>query len=728
LKNSRRDFLCVTAGSGLLAATAASAAQAAAKTSLTAALVREGSILRIRINDRSYDPLAFRTFRAEERNIREFYQAGVRLMSVLHSGLDCTLDVPYSRFGEIWTGPNQYNFANLDRQMDLFLKHAPDAYFNIMLQLDTRDWYLRAHPEYSNTFRNLVEMAGHEGWRADTAKALQDILRYVERQYGDRVFAYSLFCGGSTEWYSNSQSRKADSAIRNHPLKEEAFRRFVNDPQASLPQLTELYGTAEGALRHPKRDAAALRYWRFHNEIIADAILYFARRTQEVIGHRKLVGLFYGYLNTLRGKRLLEEGHLAYERVWQSPDIDMIFQPARYGEPRSFSGASGYLSTVDSIGLHDKLTFHEIDHTTYIAPTKVENGRAIPGADSKLKNEFETRMVLRREFMLTRVKRTGMWWFDFFGGYYYAEPLMKEVANLVRVQGKIERIPMHSVAQIAVFGDTQSMYFTSSLSRLSDDLVMDPVDQLARLGAPYDLYNFSDLDNPKIPWNQYRFVVFLNALTIDPTKRAFLENRVKKDRRTLLWIYAPNCIRESNVTAEGISEVTGIRVVGHDGVNGMAAIRADDALLQGSPSGLRFGFSQKLFPLFEVADERATILGGYVSGGAPALAYRKLEQHTSIYSAVANLPAALYRSLARQAGVHIYYEGRDPVYVNDRLMGIHMQSDPSPVILLPKGMDTAAEELFDGGKLRSQSGKLSIPVERGMAKLFLLGNSIGDPA
>jgi hypothetical protein len=110
----------------------------------------------------------------------------------------------------------------------------------------------------------------------------------------------------------------------------------------------------------------------------AAAIVYFCRKAQEVLQHRKLLGLFYGYLTQLNSERLLQEGRLGYERVWSCPDIDMICAPAKYGTPRSFEGASGYLLTVDSLDLHGKLVFHEVDHATHIARDTVENGRKIP--------------------------------------------------------------------------------------------------------------------------------------------------------------------------------------------------------------------------------------------------------------------------------------------------------------------------------------------------------------
>ena len=174
----------------------------------------------------------------------------------------------------------------------MFEANAPGAYYNLALQLDTRDWYLAAHPECSNSYWNLVETAGHEPWRADTAASLQAFLRQIEARYGDRVFAYSLLCGSSTEWYTNSQGRgRPEAQIREHPIKTAAFRKFTGDPTATMPPLDVLQRTSHGVFRDPVADAAALRYWRFHHEIIGDAILYFAGKAQEVLQHRKLLGL-----------------------------------------------------------------------------------------------------------------------------------------------------------------------------------------------------------------------------------------------------------------------------------------------------------------------------------------------------------------------------------------------------------------------------------------------------
>jgi hypothetical protein len=133
-------------------------------------------------------------------------------------------------------------------------------------------------------------------------------------------------------------------------------------------------------------------------------------------------------------------------------------------------------------------------------------------------------------------------------------------------------------------------------------------------------------------------------------------------------------------------------------------------------------------PLFEVRDEAAQTCGVYDSNGAPALALKKSASHTSIYSAVGNLPAALYREIARAAGVHIYYEGRDPVYINNRLLGIHMQTDTAPTITFPSRKPRRLEELFDGGEVRAENGTCQLPLQPGATKLYLLADAEIAPA
>jgi hypothetical protein len=139
--STRRDFLQSTgwavAGAALGARVQAAdpvAADAALqtpqsprspKTPLTARLVRHGGVLKIEIDGAIFDPLAYRSYRPTPELIRGFAGTGLKLANVTHTGMLCTLDVPYSLFGEVWTGPEQFDWKAFDAQMALFEANAP---------------------------------------------------------------------------------------------------------------------------------------------------------------------------------------------------------------------------------------------------------------------------------------------------------------------------------------------------------------------------------------------------------------------------------------------------------------------------------------------------------------------------------------------------------------------------------------------------------------------------
>lgn len=673
-------------------------------------IIWENGKQKIKIDNKVFETLSFRSFRPEKRNISEFYDAGVRLMSVLSTGQDCTLAVPYSLFGEMWKGIKEYDFSVLDRQMELFITNAPEAYFNIMLQIDTKDWYLEQHPECSNTFLNLCEMAAYPKWRADTSVFLTDAINYIEEKYGEKVFSYSLFCGGSTEWYTNSQTyNNPEGEIRYHPLKEQAFREWIGNPQAELPEMAELSRTENGIFRHPVKNKEALDYWNYHHKIIGETICYYAGVAKKAMGNNKLIAVYYGYLTQLMGARFLYEGQLGYESVWDCPDLDMILAPAKYQEPRSFTGVSGFLHTVDSLKLKNKLSYHEIDHTTYIAPEKVESGRGIPGSDKKFKNEFETRMVLRREFALCEAKRVSMWWFDFFGGYYYADELMEEVENIVRVKNQLADVEMKSVSEIAVFADIDSMFNLYEFSGLSKDLNVSIPDELGRIGAPYDIYTFGDIDDPKLDLSQYKLFIFLNTYVISEEKRAFIDKNIKCNGNTILWYYAPGYIDEKDFSLDRMAEVTGMNI---------QIKESNESLVK--YADLSFGFSEKIGPLFYIDDDDVTAVAEYQETKEPAIGYKKDNDFTVYYSAVGNTPYQLLREIATSAGIHIYYEGKDPVYVNNAVFGIHAVAGGEYTFNFPK--ECQLLELFEGGEFVSVNKKITCSLEKGKMYLFRINN------
>jgi len=669
-------------------------------------LVKENGTLQIDIDDERIEPLSFKSFRPTARNISDFAKAGVKLFSILSSGLYSILGVPYSLYGESWIGDHTYDFSVINNQIELFRQNAPEAYFALMLQLDTRPWFLDATPGCPDSFYCLSQVADYEPWRTAAADYLQAVLRHVEDKYGDRFYGYFLMGGTTTEWFSHNDHGEA------HPYKEAAFQKYSNDPAAAIPGKQAREHCSDGNFKNPEADQLSVDYWRFHNEAIANTVLFFAAKAQEVLQHKKLVGVYFGYLFELDGERLWNDGHMAYEKIFLSPDIDMISSPSAYGH-RHHGATSAFMVTYDTLALHNKLYYLEFDHITHLAPQFIE-GHGIPGYDSKFENEQQTIDVMRRDFMLCITKGAALWWFDMFEGWFYSDGMMQEIHRMIAIAKKMSAIPLSSKAEIAVFAEGESLYYADKNANLNTDVLGRQRAGLAKMGAPYDAFTIADIDNPKLDHDQYKLYIFLDAFKMSEQTKKTINEKIKIKGKTVLWVYAADYVQDNDVSLTAMSEMTGME---------LRKTQCTDSRIEASCGEANgtvdvYGFTNPLASLFYIDDSQATIWGKYSATGKAALAYKQFHGYTSFYSGAGNLPANVLRKIAHFAGVHIYNQGNDPVYVNNRLIGVYSDTDGEINIRLTD--DAKLEELFDGTTYETKDKVLKIAAAKGNAKLFLI--------
>ena len=671
-------------------------------------ILRHNGVLKIDIDGTLYDPLSFKSFRANAQNISEFYGAGVRLFSVLIGGLTSALGVPYSLFGETWVGDGQYDFTPLDAQMDLFIQNAPDAYFAPMLQLDTRDWYLKAHPDAVNSFTHLSWAAFDEEWKRAAANYLKAAIRHCEEKYGDRIYGYFILGGMTTEWLAHPDKEAS------HPLKEKGFRAFCKDDTAKLPSLEELERT-DGAFLG-KDELTVYKARRFHAETVADLLLYFAEEAQSVLQHKKLLGCYFGYLLHLGGEYLYNAGHLAYERVFLSTDIDMISSPSCY-RYRKLEDPSAFMLTQKTLDARGKLYFLEFDHITHVAPEEIVDGREddadnrrlvkIPGADSKCKNEVESLNLMLRDYLLCRANGTALWWFDMFDGWFRSDRMMQTIAQMVGFTKHLSALPGERRRDIAVFAEGEAMYRARKTSRLASTSLSYVKRSLSECGCCYDLYSICDLALPQV--EDYKLILFLNQYEVAESTKATVQ-KLLDSGKTVVWLYAPDYANGGECDAKRITECTGITVAQGDAPHG-------GIVLDGAVTTYEF-----MAPYFAVNDETADALAAF-EDGAVAVASKKAGNGRSVYVATPDLPSALLRNLAEQAGAFVH--SRDALvytYPTKAFVGVYNATDGDATVYLPE--DGLYRDLIEGEYYECCKGRLCLPRKPIRAYLLVKERSI----
>lgn len=662
------------------------------------------------IDGKPMETLAFKSFRPTLRNVTDFRDAGIKLYHVIVSGLTTRMAISYSRFGEIWEGENKYNFDNLDAQIELILKNAPDAYVMLNIHLDSRPWWHEQNPGRNSSFTNLSQIAADEKWRKDTAEYLKALIRHAEEKYNDKVCGYFLLGGCYTEWLSEYDFQET------HPIKLKAFREYMKDDTIEIPTKEELEGNKE-IFVDPIKDAKLIAYQKFHNELISDTVLYYAHAAQEVLNHTKPVGVFFGYILELWRERLWNCGHIDADRVYRNDDIDFYATPSSY-QFRCHDQASAYMLMTDTLDLNDRMYFLSFDHLTFMVSqldnlpgrTYYEQGwlKALlgMGRPDLMKTREETIDVLRREYMQAVAKGTGHWWFDMAEGWFYDKGLMDEITNIISKANTLTDVYRESNSEIAVFVSCESMYYVNKMSDINSEVILNQRDALSRIGAPFDCYSLNDIN--RIDLDKYKLCIFLDAYYLTEEQREIINNRVKANGRTCLFIGACDYINDSGVSHERIENMAEMK---------LEQIR-DENRIETETSG--YGYETMINPVWAVADDSVEKLGYFSGNKKCGLAKKASADHTVYFSALGNISHEVLREIAREAGVHIYAENGTPVYVNSGFVGVYNPHDAETEVTLP--VDGIFTELFTGKTYESVNGKVVLPTGESAGLMLVLND------
>jgi hypothetical protein len=660
----------------------------------------------LEVNGEHAVPIAYRSFWPQGQTIEAFAQRDFQFYGVFPSGILCSLKVPYSQFGEVWTGEGQYDWANLNAQVDQLIANAPQAKIALMVHLDTRDWYQEQNPGCADTFVRLAQTAGWQKWRLAAARYLRDQLDYLDQHYPERVFAVFLFAGATCEWYT----RNPEDGLADNPITARDYQNWYGQ-DAVLPDHITLHRTTDGCFRHPQQDQAALDFWRWNNEVVADTIAWFALQVKAHTRGTRLVGVFYGYLIELSNQRLIIQSHNAMTRVLNDGNVDIFFAPASYTF-RKLDSTSGFLLPLDSLRLHGKLYFHEVDNTTHLANDNIYAQALQKYAHNRLDNLRQTVMYSRRETALAMMHGQGYWWFDMFAGWYDDAALMDELAAIRQATLRLWQGDMRSASEVAVFVDQESSYFIATESCVNQSLVKNQSEALIRAGLPWDCYVTDDLCHPDLPDAQYRLYLFLNLFKPSPAIRSRIA-ALRQAGKSLLFLYAPGYVTDDDLAVGPMQDLTGLPLtLKPSSDNGL--ITAD--LGQGP---VVFGFPQPVAPLFTIpaAAEGCQVLGRYVDDDRPALVVRRRGQAFDAWCGAGPLPPAVLRELFRRAGVFVYAEGNDPLYVNRGLFGLYAHRGGKRTVRFPGAV--CLQDIYNpASSLTAQDGIVELDYTDDEMKLY----------
>ena len=511
-----------------------------------------------------------------------------------------------------------------------------------------------------DSFNNLGKTVHNPFWRKAVEKYLQDFLRYADEKYGNRIQAYILACGATDEWYDYSLG--TEDRYRCTAWREWCRKKQLPDPVDIPPESVREHTPHEEFLRDPECDQLALNYWKFCNESIADTILDLASITRKIIKQHAQIGCFYGYILEKSANTLVSSGHLDYERVLDSPNIDFLISPGTYSAARKIGGGSGFLIPHGTAMVRKKRLLHECDQRThtynpYLTPEiTLRINTAWP-------DEASTVAGLKREAALGLIHRTHLWWFDMWNDFYQGEAVMNTLGQIRGIWADYADSPAKDVCQIAMIVDPDSTYYLNQNHPDVPQINQGTRNKLNLTGAPFEVYSFNDI--PKISnFAQYRLVVFTSLFHLTEEKKKILKKYVLKASRTVLWLGPAGVIDKEKYDPENTRKLTGLA--------------------------------------YDTAE----------------LSVCQQKNWRSVYCRdYGKITPAVLKQLAETAGVHLYTAREWPVYAEGSLLAVHSGDGGLATICIPM-QSGSVTELFTGQNIQVKNGKFQYRFKQPDTALF----------
>lgn len=587
-------------------------------------------------------------------------------------------------------------------RMSLWIRSETDAPFRIVVRV-CGGLRRMGYPSFAS-----------QRWAREGAKMLQRLIAHIDGMpYRDHIIGLTLAAGCSAEWAWPGQS--ADSGLDFCESAKRAWQDFARVRYGTLEALRRAWRKeAKGidsfdqipvpgrAVRFAKPelgdffDPTAHRMFTDYNEFIglttARRIVEFGETIKKASHGRLLVGALFSYLGgytDLLGKKMQQTGHSMPEAVIRSPNVDYLASPVVYWD-RDIGCPTMWHLPVDTLQLHGKLVVNEAD-----TPTHIHKGFEW----LRPQTLEESLGVLKRDVAAALAKGMFQWWFfDRLGG-----PRMLERApQIVDLSKKLNALMSRSlqtdrssVSQVAFVVDHHSMLCIHPHSFLPGLLYYE-LPELARMGAPFDIYFLSDIE--AVARRPYKLVILFDAYWLNNAQRQAVA-ALKREGRTVVSVYATGIAGENGVSAKHVSSVTGIRIRSVDRRMPVEVrvAAASHPITRGLAKGFTFGSRFRPLkvpkwyperppcaPVLFADDERAHTLGTVVGVGRAGFVVREFDDWRSVWVAAQVLPAPLLRNLCRYAGVHIYDEADDIVYANRSWLAIHFAGDGERTIRLPQ--------------------------------------------
>ncbi|MEP6949647.1 MAG: hypothetical protein ABI863_10255, partial [Ginsengibacter sp.] len=616
-------------------------------------------------------------------------------------------------FDHVWKEDGTINLDTAQRQLRGVLDICPCAAIMIRFHVNPPKWWQHKYPEentlYADTTakpdynwglqRIIEDDAGtperfslaSKKWLMEAGEKMKTFLQELQQlPEANAIASIQVASGVYGEWHywgfiNNEPDMSEPMQVyfknwlkekyhNNEGLQKAWNNKVVTLDNAAAPSLAQRRTTQAGIFRDPQKERNVIDYYEAQHNCVADDIIYFCKLVKDNWRRPVITGAFYGYFYSVFGREAAG-GHLALQKILQSPYIDFLSAPNTY-YPESKETGEPYRSRslINSVTLHGKLWLDEMDQQPPLLHFK----------DSAYKTSVAKSIAnVRRNVMFTFSKGVGLWFYDFgpsgFNGGtrlndhgswgWWDDPfLMQDIGHLKKLLDEKINTPYKSDADVLLVHDTRSFYNTGSEKNSSymghwTNNWIPPA--IFKSGVVHDVLHIDDLD--KVNLSQYKAVVFINTWVLNDAQKKFIQTKVAAGQRHLIFLYAPGYSNEQVLSKDFIQSVTGIQVQQIEQQKTTTVV-INDSIVPGYSYSV---WNNAVNPFFIVSDKNAVSLGRLKDSAGVAFAKKDFRDHTSWFMALPSASSGLWRYIFQEAHANIYDRDEDIFYSGHGILSIH---------------------------------------------------------
>ncbi len=620
---------------------------------------------------------------------------------------------------------------NLDFQIRLVLSECPDAYFVVWCHQYTSREFIQEYP--SELAKVEDDFCGHkrilpagysygsEIWGRLAAQSLEKfICRAREKDYGDRIVGIMPGFGqyGENNW-GHIDGKYYTSPHDFSPAMTNFFRKWLfqeykgdvkklgkawgrksfNFVNAQVPNMLQRVPRLKGGFLDPETQRQVIDYARCDSYSIIHRVLQQCSAIKQVTDGNMFTVSEIGYLS-------LRYPHREMKEALKSNYLD------------AWGPAPGYTNRGAGDDIPDNAPTASLRHWNKIwmfqADVRSHRAGGVLKRFGETANSEESVAVYLRE--IGHYMTTGTLPYHWtFNTWYQDDQIMEVVGKFDRLMQLSSKFPRNSKAEIAVALDTLSLSagiefnYSRKPNTAAARLTYNRCLEWHKLGAPYDLFLLDDLlDSPDL--EQYKVIIMAAVCVLSDRQRELIEERLYKNGRTVIWMYAPGIMR--SVGNQLLYDINNMGITGFQLGEEVGQYPLDINL---SPQALRkYGLSEEVLP---VGNFRTPIYGGFGSNpenpqplppeqfsarfhvkpasavdvlgvytDTPRIAAARLqkEEYASIFWGSTALEQCILRPMLREAGVHLYSNRPAVVYANENFLVLHTSKSGEHTVNLPR--------------------------------------------